>query len=138
MSEIVKKHSSTFFSTEVKTVLAIDGEQHTFQDSFAIDNDVSSSVTYPLPSAKALLSLTIYIEDDGLGPILVNPYLSAGNYKHQLGNPETIFDGEGHNAVRFSWTGSKPMAGQDNNLVIQYANYSGSAIKKITFVGLVQ
>ena len=140
MTEIVQPYTSTFFSEVVKEQLVIDGEQHTFGSTFTMANDTSGTVTYPIPSAKALLSLTIYIEDDNAGVVSVNPYLLAGKYVHHLGEEKDklIYDGEGFNAKRFQWTGRKPMASMDNSLVIEWANYSGSAINKVSFVGIVQ
>ena len=138
--EPVDKHKSTYFTEIEEKTLLIDGEQHTFSSTFPMANNTSGSITYPIPAAKALLSLTIYIEDDNAGPILVNPYLQAGKYIHHLGDEkeQILSDGAGHNAERFQWTGKKPMALQENSLVILYANYSGGAIEKVSFVGIVQ
>ena len=87
-----------------------------------------------------LRSLTVEIEDDGLGPILINAYiLVETTKKHQLKDPEIVFDGDGDNAQRFNWTGSLPLSTiLGNELVISYTNYTGNNIDSVRVSGSVQ
>ena len=87
-----------------------------------------------------LKSLTIYIEDDGLGPILVNAHvLIEGKKLHQLGQPTAIYDGSGFNAKRFSWVGELPLSlNLPNVIVVQHSNNSGVDINCVRLSGVVK
>lgn len=98
--------------------------------------EVKKGIRHPW---RRLTSLTVNIDDDGLGPILINVYILIEGRKHQLGQPTGIFDAEGDNAKRFEWQGLKPLSMiLPNLLVIQYSNLSGSDIDSVTVSGVVE
>lgn len=88
---------------------------------------------------KRITSITVNIEDDNAGPILINIYVLIEGKKHQLGQPTAIYDGEGHNAKRFEWSEGKPLSLiLPNQLVIEYTNLSGFDIETVTVSGVVE
>ena len=90
-------------------------------------------------NAKKLISLSVFIEDDKAGPILINVHLIVEGQKHQLDQPTGIYDGEGSNAKRFDWQGILPLSLiLVNTLVIQHTNYSGAAINLVRVSGVVE
>lgn len=86
-----------------------------------------------------LVSLTVYIEDDNGGPILVNNYVIVEGLKHQIGQPMTIYDGSGSNAKRFNWDLEKPLSRNlVNILTIEHTNYSGADINSVRVTGVLK
>ena len=109
-----------------------------FTYTFSIDDGTTKEMTFSLGSCTQFLSLTIEIEDENLGPILVNAKVTSGVYVHQLGNPTAIYDGDGINAKRFVWDkGPLPLSRDlKNKLIISASNYCGDDIKSARFTGV--
>lgn len=108
-----------------------------FTYSFSINHNQTKTITFSLGSCSAMLSLTIHIEDDGLGPILVNAKVTSGSLVYQLGQPTIIYDSEGINAKRFTWQGNIPTSRMIiNELIIQCSNYCGDNINSVRFTGV--
>ena len=85
-----------------------------------------------------LTSLSVFIEDDNAGPILINAYILVEGQKQQIANPTGIYDGEGPNAKRFNWQGTKPLSLiLENVLTIEHVNYSSGAIDKVRVSGVL-
>lgn len=122
----------------VKTgkTLLIDGDTHTFEGGFKIASATEGKQTYPIPAAKSLLSFSLRIIDDNLGPIFIVVELEAGGKYHHL-DAQDVLDGSGYNQKQFSWTGRKPMALRENNINIYYTNYCGNAVN-VEFIGIVE
>lgn len=97
-----------------------------FSYNFPLENDKEGKVEYSLGYGRGLRSLTAYVLEDNLGPVLVDFHLLVESLKHQLLQPTVIYDGEGYNAVRFQWQGELPMSRNIiNQLVVNWANYCG-------------
>ncbi len=98
-----------------------------FSYSFLTTTDNSGTLTLDLGYGSSLRSLTAYIEEDNLGPVQVDFHILVLSMKHQVGQPQTIQDGEGHNAVRFEWYKELPMSRVIiNKLVLNWANFCGN------------
>lgn len=86
-----------------------------------------------------LTSLSVFIEDDNAGVILINAYILVEGHKQQIDNPTAIYDGEGSNAKRFNWKGVKPLSLiLGNVLTIEHTNYSGSDINSVRVSGVLE
>ena len=109
-----------------------------FTYSFSINHNQTKVMTFSLGRCSKFLSLTVEIEDDNLGPVLINAKVTSGSLAHQLGNPTSIFDGDGINAKRFVWDKTPLPLSRDevNKLVISASNYCGDDINSIRFTGV--
>ena len=113
-------------------------QQHPFSYSFSCPQG-SDKWTLGIRGRSRLMSLTIEIEDDNLGPILINAYVLVEGVKHQIGQPTTIYDGEGNNAKRFAWDLEKPLSRYTVNvLTVEHTNYCGSDIKSVRVSGVLK
>ena len=82
-------------------------------------------------------SFTAYAETDNVGPILVDAHVLVDGKKHQLGQ-EGVFDGDGYNATKLTWTGELPLSRiMPNILVVSYSNYCGDDAD-VRFTGTVK
>ena len=100
-----------------------------FSYNFSVSNDSSGSEEFNLGYGRGLRSLTASIVEDNLGPIEISFYILVENvYKHQIGQPQPLYDGEGFStARRFQWQGEKPMSRKiENKLFVNYSNYCGN------------
>jgi len=108
-----------------------------FSNNFSTTSGTTGTKKYIL-SGRFLRSFTAYIETDLAGPVLISVYVEALGFKHQLGEPKSIIDGEGYTAKRFNWTGELPLSRvMPNYLYIEYSNYCGLSAS-IRFTGVVQ
>ena len=97
----------------------------------------TGTFTKDLVRARFIEALSVHINDDNAGPILVNCYIERDGIKYPLGQPTGIYDGAGPNAKRFEWGENLPLDWTlPNNLVIEWVNYSGADIEKVN-VGVV-
>ena len=88
-------------------------------------------------TGRELRSFTAYVETDNVGPILIDTHLLVEDKKHQL-EQEGIFDGDGYNSNKLTWTGELPLSGiLPSNLVINWSNYCGDDAV-IRFTGTVK
>ena len=62
-----------------------------FTYSFFILDGTTKEMTFSLGRCTQFISLTVEIEDENLGPILVNAKVKSGAMVHQLGNPTAIY-----------------------------------------------
>lgn len=101
-----------------------------FSFSFLVSNNTEGTEVFDLGYARSLRSLTAYIQEDNLGPVHVDFFILVNDiYKHQIGQPLAIQDGEGFNAKRFQWQKELPMSRKIiNKLYFNYANYCGSNV----------
>lgn len=100
-----------------------------FSYNFPLLTGFSGSEPFSLGSGRSLRSLTVYVEEDNLGPVLVDIHILVENFKHQIGQPTAIYDGEGHNAKRLQWQGELPMSRViENKLILNWANYCGDDV----------
>ena len=78
-------------------------------------------------------SFTAYVETDNVGVVFVDAHILIEGKKHQL-DQGGIYDGDGYNSKKLSWTGQLPLSRYlVNTLVINYSNYCGDdAIIRIT------
>lgn len=113
--------------------------RHTpFSFNFSSPQGVNENKKLIRNSSK-LISLSVFVEDDKAGPILINVHVLVEGQKHQLGQPTGIYDGEGSNAKRFDWQGILPLSLiLGNDLIIQHTNYSGAAIELVRCSGVVE
>ena len=66
------------------------------------------------------------METDNVGVIFVDVHLLVEDKKHQL-EQEAIYDGDGYNSRKLTWTGELPLSRElVNEIVVNYSNYSGS------------
>jgi len=100
-----------------------------FSYSFTMSTANSGTLTLSLGLGKKLESLSAYIEEDNLGPVQVDFYIETEGKKHQIGQPTVIYDGEGHNAVRFEWNIGIPLSRfVPSKLFLNWANYCGDDV----------
>ena len=138
MTKII--YAETFTDAVKKEELPVplvDGEIHPFFASITnIANGTTSTAEIVLGNKNNLLSLTIEIDDDNKGVVLVNAYVNDGRFNRQIGKPTGIYDGTGYNEKRFSWHGQIPLSlDLVNYLYINIVNYSGQTINKINVIG---
>jgi len=108
-----------------------------FSTSFSIKNNENIIHPLKLGYGRELLSLTIEVMDDGLGPVLVNVRLLVESNTHSIGQPTTIFNASGYNARRFVWQGIQPMSRRiENSLEVDCVNRGGQDIKQIKISGV--
>lgn len=109
-----------------------------FSYPFSSEIGINDPFTRELARARALLSVSIYIDDDNAGPILVNVYILRQGAKYALGKPTGIYDGSGPNAKRFEWVGEFPLDwALPNTIYVDHVNYSGAVIKKVILAVVV-
>lgn len=97
-----------------------------FAYGFLLTAGTSGSEEFSLGSGRSIRSLTVYVDENYLGPVLVDLSVLVESYKHQIKQPTTIFNASEYNAERFQWQGELPMSRAiPNVLVINWANYCG-------------
>ncbi|GAG40724.1 unnamed protein product, partial [marine sediment metagenome] len=97
-----------------------------FSYNFLLTADTTGSEEFNLGNGKSLRNLTVYVEENYLGPVLVDLSVLVENFKHQIGQPTTIFNASIYNAERFQWHKTIPMSRViENKLVLNWANYCG-------------
>ena len=108
-----------------------------FSHSFLTTDGTQGTKRFKIGGRK-LRVLTIYVETDNVGPVLVDAYVETYGEKHFLREEEAILDGDGHNSKKYFWSGEYPLAGKIfNYLAIIYSNYCGDDVK-IKFTGVVE
>lgn len=113
-----------------------EGTVQPFSFVIRMDDTETDTFTAELGFRSMLESLTVYVVDDGLGPILINAYVIVEGFIHQLKQPEIIWDGVGYNARRYFWVGNLPLSKRiPNQLNIEWANYSGDDILAVRVTG---
>ena len=111
-------------------------DRNIFSFPFIANNGATGTIPRII-AGESLRSLSIYINEDALGPIFVSAYLQVDGDIHHLGQ-KAIFDAAGFNAGRFEWTGDKPLSKISNNVLnIQYANYCGDNVNIVQVTGVV-
>lgn len=91
-----------------------------------------------LARVRTIFSVSVYIDDDNAGPILINVHIERQKAKYQLGQPTGIYDGSGPNAKRFEWVGTFPLDWSlPNTIVVDHVNHSGAAINKVILAVVV-
>ena len=109
-----------------------------FSTSFSIKDNQQKKVPFTI-NGRALTSLTIEVVDDNKGPILVSANISFREEVHQIGQPTVIYNGDGYNAVLFTWQGEQPFNRYfSNKLNILASNYCGEDIEKVKVSGVVK
>jgi hypothetical protein len=112
--------------------------EQAFTYTFSINHNQTKTMIFSLGPCTQFLSLTVEIEDENLGPILINAKVTSGSMVFQLGKPTNIFDGDGINAKRFVWDkGPLPLSRDlKNKLIINASNYCGDDIESVRFTGV--
>ena len=96
-----------------------------FSNSFSTTSGSQGTVTYNI-TGSMLKSFSAYVETDNVGVIFIDVHLLVEDKKHQLGQ-DAIYDADGYNARKLTWTGELPLSRYlVNKIVVNYSNYCGS------------
>ena len=110
-----------------------------FHHTFIALDATEDTIELDIGVATVLRSLSVYIVDNALGPILINAAVLVEGKLNQIDQPREIYDGTSFNAKRFNWSGLLPLSGRiSNTLILNYANFSGSEITEVRILGVVE
>lgn len=105
-----------------------------FSLTFSCPKGTGTLGPYRINSTKNVRHLTIYIEDENLGPMHISAYVKSGDVIQHI-DQQDLHDLSGKNALRFSWKGNIPLSlVYDNLLYFDYVNRSGADINSVRFV----